>query len=134
MKQQATIPLTLTENHSKQLIPPANGKPTTRHNSRSNESPPAATDNQTASLSDMVHEALGALRQEVADGLLYTHSRANSNTSRLLEATSFLYALIELLAENGPGHLPLPCLQASPVSLPRLRLPDKRICWIWRTG
>jgi hypothetical protein len=46
-------------------------------------------------------KTLDILRQEVADGLLYTHSRANANTSRLLEATSFLYALIELLAEKG---------------------------------
>lgn len=34
-------------------------------------------------------------------GLLYTHSRANANTHRILEAASFLYALIELLEEKG---------------------------------
>jgi hypothetical protein len=41
------------------------------------------------------------LRQEVADGLLYTHSRLNANTGKTLEAASFLYALIELLSERG---------------------------------
>jgi Fe-S-cluster containining protein len=44
---------------------------------------------------------LEELRQEVANGLLYTHSRANANTSRALENASFLYALIELLKEKG---------------------------------
>ena len=46
-------------------------------------------------------KALGALRDEVVSGLLYTHSRANANTSRVLEAAAFLYALIELLKEKG---------------------------------
>jgi Fe-S-cluster containining protein len=46
-------------------------------------------------------EALEELRDEIAGGLLYTHSRTNSNTSRVLEASSFLYALIELLKEKG---------------------------------
>lgn len=41
------------------------------------------------------------LRQAVAQGLLYTHSRLNANTSKTLEATAFLYALIELLEEKG---------------------------------
>lgn len=41
------------------------------------------------------------LRQEVTEGLLYTHSRINANTTKTLEATSFLYALIELLSEKG---------------------------------
>lgn len=41
------------------------------------------------------------LRQEVAEGLLYTHTRVNANTSKTLEAASFLYALIELLEERG---------------------------------
>ncbi len=45
-------------------------------------------------------EALEALRREMVGGLLYTHSRANSNTTRLLEVASFLYALIELLEEK----------------------------------
>ncbi|HZO32398.1 MAG TPA: YkgJ family cysteine cluster protein [Chloroflexota bacterium] len=42
-----------------------------------------------------------SLRQEVAEGLLYTHTRLNANTSKTLEAASFLYALIELLDERG---------------------------------
>jgi Fe-S-cluster containining protein len=46
-------------------------------------------------------EAVRELREEIVDGLLYTHGRANSNTSRLLEVTSFLYGLIELLKERG---------------------------------
>jgi hypothetical protein len=40
-------------------------------------------------------------RQEVAEGLLYVHSRANANTSKLLEVASFSYALMELLMERG---------------------------------
>lgn len=41
------------------------------------------------------------LRQEVVGGLLYTHHRANANTSRILEVASFAYAVIELLKEKG---------------------------------
>ncbi|MEJ2365900.1 MAG: YkgJ family cysteine cluster protein [Deltaproteobacteria bacterium] len=41
------------------------------------------------------------LRQEVTEGLLYTHGRINANTRKTLEAASFLYALIELLNEKG---------------------------------
>ncbi len=41
------------------------------------------------------------LREQIAEGLLYTHSRLNANTSRTLEAMSFLYALIELLEDKG---------------------------------
>jgi Fe-S-cluster containining protein len=41
------------------------------------------------------------LRQEVADGLLYTHARLRDNTQKNLEAASFLYGLIELLSEKG---------------------------------
>ena len=40
-------------------------------------------------------------RSEVAEGLRYTPSRANSNTATLLEVSSFAYAAIELLAEQG---------------------------------
>jgi len=40
------------------------------------------------------------MRSEIAEGLLYTHSRANSNTAKLLEVSSFAYAVIELLAEK----------------------------------
>jgi Fe-S-cluster containining protein len=38
--------------------------------------------------------------QEIAKGLLYTHVRINDETSKILEASSFLYALIELLSEK----------------------------------
>lgn len=41
------------------------------------------------------------LRMEVVKGLLYTHNRINANTKKTLEASSFLYALIELLNEKG---------------------------------
>jgi Fe-S-cluster containining protein len=41
------------------------------------------------------------LRRDVTDGLLYTHHRANANTGKTLEVTSFAYALIELLIEKG---------------------------------
>jgi Fe-S-cluster containining protein len=42
-----------------------------------------------------------SVRDEVARGLEYSHHRANSNTGKVLEVTSFAYALIELLAEKG---------------------------------
>jgi hypothetical protein len=41
------------------------------------------------------------LRREIAEGLLYTHSRLNTNTAKTLEAASFLYALVELMTEKG---------------------------------
>jgi Fe-S-cluster containining protein len=41
------------------------------------------------------------LRDEVAGGLRYTHTRASANTGKLLEVASFAYAAIELLAEKG---------------------------------
>ena len=41
------------------------------------------------------------LFQEIAQGLQYCHLRLNANTSKTLEATSFLYALVELLEEKG---------------------------------
>ena len=41
------------------------------------------------------------MQNELSSGLLYTHTRINANTSKTLEAASFLYALIELLNEKG---------------------------------
>ncbi|HEX8144686.1 MAG TPA: YkgJ family cysteine cluster protein [Pyrinomonadaceae bacterium] len=41
------------------------------------------------------------LRDQLAEGLMYLHSRANANTSKVLEVASFSYALIELLMERG---------------------------------
>lgn len=39
--------------------------------------------------------------QESAGGLRYCHERINANTGQSLENASFLYAMIELLAEKG---------------------------------
>jgi hypothetical protein len=50
---------------------------------------------------ELESSATTVLRQQVAEGLLYAHSRLNGNTSKTLEATAFLYALVELLAERG---------------------------------
>jgi len=41
------------------------------------------------------------LRQQVAEGLVYAHTWLTTNTARSLEASGFLYALIELLSERG---------------------------------
>lgn len=41
------------------------------------------------------------LMKDIAKGLLYNHTRINANTVKTLEATSFLYALVELLNEKG---------------------------------
>ncbi len=46
-------------------------------------------------------EALAGLREEMVGGLMYAHNRANANTSRVLESSAFLFALIELLDEKG---------------------------------
>lgn len=41
------------------------------------------------------------LRKRVAEGIAYAHERLNAGTSRTLAASSFLYALVELLEERG---------------------------------
>lgn len=41
------------------------------------------------------------VRQEAAEGLFYTHSRLSQDTNKILEASSFLYALVEILNEKG---------------------------------
>jgi hypothetical protein len=41
------------------------------------------------------------LRQQLTHGLLYTHSRLSNYSHRTLEGLSFLYAMIELLSEQG---------------------------------
>lgn len=46
-------------------------------------------------------DQLEQLREDIAEGLMYAHSRANANTSKVLEVASFSYALIELLMERG---------------------------------
>jgi Fe-S-cluster containining protein len=45
--------------------------------------------------------SLEELRDQVGEGLIYAHSRANANTSKVLEVAAFSYALIELLMERG---------------------------------
>ena len=40
-------------------------------------------------------------RQQVVEGLLYTHSRLNANQRMTLDAASFLYSLVELLNDQG---------------------------------
>lgn len=42
-----------------------------------------------------------SLRNEVERGFMYANSRANANTSKVLEIGAFSYALIELLLERG---------------------------------
>jgi hypothetical protein len=44
---------------------------------------------------------LGELREEVVGGLRYVHYQLGVNTGKVLETTSFLYALIEMLIEKG---------------------------------
>ena len=41
------------------------------------------------------------LRKEVAEGLLYMHTRVADNTRKTVESASFIYALVELLSERG---------------------------------
>jgi hypothetical protein len=41
------------------------------------------------------------IRQEIAEGLLYIHTRLGEGRKDTLEASAFLYALIELLNERG---------------------------------
>lgn len=45
--------------------------------------------------------SLEDLRNDVAEGLMFSHCRENANTSKVLEVASFSYALIELLMERG---------------------------------
>ncbi len=60
-------------------------------------------------------DAVGALRESVSEALLYVHGRANANTAKVLEAASFLYALIEY----GLSHLRAPAGAMSGLRLPR---------------
>ncbi|MCP4369418.1 MAG: YkgJ family cysteine cluster protein [Deltaproteobacteria bacterium] len=48
-----------------------------------------------------LNKAMSKVKGDLSSGLLYTHTRINDNTKKILESTSFLYALIELLNENG---------------------------------
>lgn len=40
-------------------------------------------------------------RQRIAEGLLYAHSRLNTNSRKTREAAAYIFALIELLDEKG---------------------------------
>lgn len=46
-------------------------------------------------------ELISPIEDDLSSGLLYTHTRVNDNTKKILESASFLYALIELLSEKG---------------------------------
>ena len=52
-------------------------------------------------IEEYIRQAALRLRQPVAAGFLYTHSRLSANAAKSLEAASFLYALVELLIEKG---------------------------------
>ena len=41
------------------------------------------------------------IKKQLADGLKYCHTRINANTSKTLETSAFLYALIEILNEKS---------------------------------
>jgi Fe-S-cluster containining protein len=45
-------------------------------------------------------ETLEQVRREIVGGLAYSHERATATTGRLLETATFLYALIEILAQK----------------------------------
>ena len=55
------------------------------------------SDATVAILSDRIDD----LYKQVSGGFLYSHHRANANTSKTLEVTAFAYALIDLLIEKG---------------------------------
>ncbi len=46
-------------------------------------------------------EALSKIQNELSSGLISPHTRINNNTRKILESTSFLYALIDLLNDKG---------------------------------
>jgi Fe-S-cluster containining protein len=50
---------------------------------------------------DPIEVLLEKFRKEIVGGLMYTHNRANANTNRALETATFLFALVELMAEKG---------------------------------
>jgi hypothetical protein len=54
-----------------------------------------------SSSNENLTDTILTIYKDISSGLLYTHSRINDNTSKTLESTSFLYALIELLVEKN---------------------------------
>jgi hypothetical protein len=55
----------------------------------------------TAGKGNATYDTSDQLRRETARGLRYCHQRLNLNTGKMLENSSFLFALIELLTEKG---------------------------------
>ena len=47
------------------------------------------------------NEIVSEMYYQLCSGLSYTHTRSNFNTTKTLESSSFLYALVELLNERG---------------------------------
>jgi Fe-S-cluster containining protein len=45
--------------------------------------------------------SVSSLRQEMSEGLFYTHVRLSHGTNKTVENSAFLYGLIELLSEKG---------------------------------
>lgn len=57
---------------------------------------------QLASVEQNIDQAVhDCILQYTSKGLRYSHIRINSNTSKVLECASFLYALIDLLSEKS---------------------------------
>jgi len=54
-----------------------------------------------SSSNEIFDRILTKIQHDLSSGFLYTHSRITYNTKKTLEASSFLYALIELLSEKG---------------------------------
>ncbi len=52
-------------------------------------------------LNNKLSKILLKINNDLSSGLLYTHTRINDNTKKVLGTTPFLYALIELLNEKG---------------------------------
>ena len=52
-------------------------------------------------LDNKISEVISATSDDLSQGLLYTYTRINDNTKKILESTAFLYALIELLSKKG---------------------------------
>ena len=52
-------------------------------------------------LSGEFTNTLSEMYDQLSSGLSYTHTRINFNTTKTLESSSFLYALVELLNEKG---------------------------------
>ena len=75
----------------------------TQHNGVTTQTPSLISEAAitTADHNRAIQITLRQFRDEITGGFLYTHSRANANSNQLLEATSFLYALVELLVEKG---------------------------------